>query len=78
MSEILIPTVTKPYLCRGCKICAEKCPAKAITFKRQIFNLSETRCVQYIRESDDGECWKCNLACINNAIQFVVYQTDGT
>lgn len=53
--------VINERLCKGCGICAEKCPWKAIT-------MSEGKPI--INKNECSECGTCVEACPNVAIHF--------
>jgi len=47
--------------CGSCRMCEKVCPAKAISFKNNVFSYDETKCIR---------CFKCEKECLNDAIEF--------
>jgi Na+-translocating ferredoxin:NAD+ oxidoreductase RNF subunit RnfB len=61
--------------CRGCKACAEYCPAKAICFNDPLhFEVARTACWSYIMTTEDGECWECSQRCYNGVIKMQLFE----
>ncbi|MFW9915803.1 MAG: hypothetical protein ACFFGZ_09370 [Candidatus Thorarchaeota archaeon] len=63
--------------CRGCKACAEHCPAQAICFHSSSdFEVSREACYAYISTTEDGECWVCSEKCYNNVIKMELFEIE--
>lgn len=74
-TEIYLPVVVNPGMCKDCHDCVYACPVKALGKCLGVTIVDREKCAKYVLKEE--ECFECIMACKPMTLALRVFVING-